>query len=203
MITSLTSGASIRYTTDGSTPSEITGTLYEGPVTLNGTNAVTLNAIAYHDGMTDSAVTRGIYTFTSNISATNVYEAENGVIVSPAQIYTDSHASGGEFVGDFNVGGSDTFTNVDGGSGRTASLVVSYTADSNKRATLYVNGTNMGKIYWGPGTYDNTNWRLQVVTNSFTLNPGPVNRIEISQDPDDSGSWVCADIDKITVIVSK
>jgi hypothetical protein len=37
------------------------------------------------------------------------------------------------------------------------------------------------------------------VTNNVNLNPGPVNKIKISQDSDDSGSWVCADIDYITV----
>jgi Chitobiase/beta-hexosaminidase C-terminal domain/Right handed beta helix region/DUF5010 C-terminal domain len=60
-ITSATSGASIRYTTDGSTtPSETVGTLYSGPVSINSTT--TLQAIAYESGMTDSPVTSGTYT---------------------------------------------------------------------------------------------------------------------------------------------
>ncbi|HZP60423.1 MAG TPA: heparin lyase I family protein, partial [Opitutaceae bacterium] len=40
-ITSATSGASIRYTTDGSTPSETAGTLYSGPVNVGSTETLT------------------------------------------------------------------------------------------------------------------------------------------------------------------
>ncbi len=59
-MTSATSGASIRYTTDGSTPTETNGTIYSGPVTISATT--TLQAIAYASGLTDSAVTSGTYT---------------------------------------------------------------------------------------------------------------------------------------------
>ncbi len=58
-ITSATSGASIRYTTDGSTPTSMTGTLYSGGVSLP-TNT-TLKAIAFKALLSDSAVTSGTY----------------------------------------------------------------------------------------------------------------------------------------------
>ena len=59
-ITSATAGASIRYTTDGSNPSETLGTLYTVAVPINAT--ATLKAIAYKAGLADSAVaTRGLY----------------------------------------------------------------------------------------------------------------------------------------------
>ena len=74
-ITTATSNAIIRYTTDGSTPSEYNGTIYTGPVTMRGpintnstgtiTNAsgvTMLKAVAYQGGMPDSAVWTGIYT---------------------------------------------------------------------------------------------------------------------------------------------
>ncbi|HUO27854.1 MAG TPA: DUF2341 domain-containing protein, partial [Bryobacteraceae bacterium] len=59
-----TPGTSIRYTTDGSTPSETAGTLYSGPITVS--SALTLNAIAYGSGLIDSAVTTAQYTFTGS-----------------------------------------------------------------------------------------------------------------------------------------
>ena len=59
-ISTTTAGASIRYTTDGSTPSSTVGTLYNGPVSVS-TN-LTLKAIAYEAGMTDSAVASANYT---------------------------------------------------------------------------------------------------------------------------------------------
>ncbi len=59
-IDTTTSGASIRYTTDGSTPSETAGALYSGtPIAIDGTT--TLNAIAYEAGMIDSSVTSANY----------------------------------------------------------------------------------------------------------------------------------------------
>jgi hypothetical protein len=74
-ITSTTPGATIRYTTDGSTPTETHGTLYIGPVTMqqavytnmsaafvtNASGVTMLKAIAYKSGMPDSAVFTGNY----------------------------------------------------------------------------------------------------------------------------------------------
>jgi hypothetical protein len=62
-ITTPTSGASLYYTTDGSTPT--TGsTLYTGPVTLPSNAVTTVKAIAYHASgtTTSSAVTTGVFT---------------------------------------------------------------------------------------------------------------------------------------------
>src|SRR5205085_4167390 len=52
IISSTTSGASIRYTIDGSSPSETAGILYSGPVTVSSTT--TIKAIAYLNGIADS-----------------------------------------------------------------------------------------------------------------------------------------------------
>jgi hypothetical protein len=63
-ITTTTSGATIRYTTDGTRPSETNGIVYGGTaITLTGTT--TLKAIAYRAGYTDSAVASGTYTIGS------------------------------------------------------------------------------------------------------------------------------------------
>ena len=73
-ITSTTPNSIIRYTTDGSTPSETNGTIYSGPVTVqqpantnssgyltNCSGVTMLKAIAYKGGMPDSAVFTGNY----------------------------------------------------------------------------------------------------------------------------------------------
>jgi hypothetical protein len=60
-VTSATSDAAIRYTTDGSIPTPTTGTLYSVPVTIS-SNA-TLNAIAYADGASNSTVASSSYVF--------------------------------------------------------------------------------------------------------------------------------------------
>jgi uncharacterized protein (DUF1800 family) len=61
-LVSSTAGATIRYTTDGSTPTSSQGTVYTGPISLTGTT--TLKAIAYKSGLTDSPVSQGTYTIT-------------------------------------------------------------------------------------------------------------------------------------------
>lgn len=63
-----TTGATIRYTTDGSTPSETNGTVYGGPVAF-GAN-VTINAIAYKSGLSDSPITSGPYTIQNSWGGT-------------------------------------------------------------------------------------------------------------------------------------
>jgi len=99
-ITTSTSGASIRYTTDGSVPSETVGTLYSGPVSIAST--ATLKAIAFETGMTDSPVTLGTYTIGSGGGGTTLnFEAENLSYTgsgATTSVQTDVNSSGGKWV---------------------------------------------------------------------------------------------------------
>jgi len=63
-------GASIRYTTDGTLPTPTLGTEYTGPFALN--RSATVQAIAYQDGATDSAVV------TASYALPKIYVARNG-----------------------------------------------------------------------------------------------------------------------------
>ena len=60
-LTSTTKDAVIKYTTDGSTPSRNNGITYSGPFKVN--SDVTIKAMAYKDGMTDSVVNTKSLTF--------------------------------------------------------------------------------------------------------------------------------------------
>ncbi len=99
-ITSSTSGASIRYTTDGSTPSETVGTIYSSPVSI--TVTTTLKAIAYKSGMTDSAVASATYTINTGGGGTTVsFEAEsitNTPTGATSSVQTDVNSSGGKWI---------------------------------------------------------------------------------------------------------
>ena len=66
-ISTTTNGATIRYTTDGSTPSEGAGTIYSAPVNI--TANTTLQAIAYLSAMTNSPLTSGVYTISNQCAA--------------------------------------------------------------------------------------------------------------------------------------
>ena len=88
-ITSATTGAFIRYTMDGSTPTASVGTLYSGPVPVGSTT--TLKAMAFKAAMDDSSVTSGTYTINStpmytltvtNGTGSGSYSAGDRVLVS-------------------------------------------------------------------------------------------------------------------------
>jgi len=66
-ISSATPGAVIRYTTDGSTPTESSGTIYSEPVTIS--SSATLKAIAYTNGILDSSVSAATYAVTGAAAA--------------------------------------------------------------------------------------------------------------------------------------
>lgn len=72
-ITTETAGASIRYTTNGSTPSSTTGTLYSSPVTISSTQ--TIKAIAYKTAMTDSEIATAVYTIVTPPSISSISPA--------------------------------------------------------------------------------------------------------------------------------
>jgi hypothetical protein len=89
-IASATSGSSIRYTTDGSTPTSTTGTLYGSPVAV--TSSSTLKAIAYAPGMTDSAVSTAVYTIGSPPTLVNDNAA--GPVYTGTWKYSSARALG-------------------------------------------------------------------------------------------------------------
>jgi hypothetical protein len=93
-ISSSTSGATIRYTTDGSTPTATTGTVYSGPVRI--ATSATIRAIAIASGMTDSTVSSAAYTINPF-----VFEAESLVRVgtgATTTTFNDANTSGGTWV---------------------------------------------------------------------------------------------------------
>ena len=77
-ISTTTAGASIRYTTDGSTPSSTVGTVYSGPVSVS--SSMTLKAIAYASGMTSSSVTTATYTITAAVTGAGTSTGSVAVI---------------------------------------------------------------------------------------------------------------------------
>jgi len=93
-ISTTTGGASIRYTTDGSTPSETMGTLYSGPVSISATT--TLKAMAYESGFTDSAVASATYPISTggNTAVTPTFNPGGGTFSSPQNVTISTATSG-------------------------------------------------------------------------------------------------------------
>jgi hypothetical protein len=144
-LASATSGASIRYTTNGTTPTSTTGTLYTAPVGLGAT--ATLKAIAYKSGMLDSAVTSGDYTVTGGGPITLEAEAlapvGSGATVSTA---SDASASGGvvQYLNSTGTGQSMTLTTPVLQAG-TYQVQLRYKTNATRgQHTVSIDGTQLG-----------------------------------------------------------
>jgi hypothetical protein len=107
-ISTSTAGATIRYTLDGTTPTETNGTVGTS-VTVSST--ATLRAIAYENGMTDSAVSSANYVITDVVSQPTAPSGPTSVITALAATYctggsTDSFGSSVQY--QFNWGDGTT-----------------------------------------------------------------------------------------------
>jgi hypothetical protein len=133
MITTATGGASIRYTTDGSTPSETAGTIYSGPVNIS-SNA-TLNAIAYESGFTDSSITSATYTVGSQQPVAAPTFSPGGGSYTSAQNVTIATITGGASIRYTTDGSTPSET-----SGTIYSGPVNISSTTTLQAIAYASG---------------------------------------------------------------
>jgi beta-glucosidase len=108
-ISSSTNGASIRYTIDGSTPSEVNGILYSTPVTIN--SSTVLKAIAYKIGMASSTVAWA--TYTSNQYVTQAFAIVNQMTLTEkiSQVHGSNSNGGYRFIAGSTNAPTYYFTN--------------------------------------------------------------------------------------------
>jgi len=127
-ISTATSGAAIRYTTDGSTPTASTGTLYSGAVNIAATT--TLKAIAYAGGMADSAVATATYTIAGG--------GTGAFLMSADQVVMDAENANSR-----TAGGGKNWTNItlSGASGAASDNAIQALANSGTTASAPGTGT--------------------------------------------------------------
>jgi len=138
-ITTATSGASIRYTTDGSTPTSAAGTLYTGPVSISATT--TLKAIAYKSGSTDSSVTSATYTISAPVQVAAPTFSPGGGSYTSAQSVTITTATSGASIRYTTDGSTPTAT-----TGTIYSSPVSIGATTTLKAIAYKSGSTDSSV---------------------------------------------------------
>ena len=155
-ISCATSGATIRYTTDGSNPSEVAGTIYTSEIIINKTT--TLKAIAYKTDWATSSVAIATYTITCSIwtrqIGTSSDDKANGVAVDTSgNVYVtgctgsglDGNTSAGEddiFLIKYDTSGNKIWTRQIGTSSDDYASAVAVDTSGN----VYVTGSTDGDL---------------------------------------------------------
>ena len=179
-ISSATSGASIRYTSDGSTPTSTTGTLYSGPISV--TSSRTLKAIAYKSGSPDSSVTTATYTITTTPPPTVNFEAESASPVGTGATITtgsETAASGGVvvYLNADGVGDYAQFTTPTLQAG-TYQLKFRFKGNTGRgQHTLTVDGTQVGGTI---DEYRSTSGYVEVTVGNITFGAAGTHTIRLT-----------------------
>jgi uncharacterized repeat protein (TIGR03803 family) len=161
-ISTTTSGATIRYTTDGSTPTESAGTLYSSAVTVSATE--TLKAIAYAAGYSDSTVGSAAYTITQ--AATPSFSPAAGTFAS-AQSVTITTATVGATIHYTIDGSTPTETH-----GTAYSSPVSIANSAVLKAIAYKSGLTDSTVASGIYTISSSPAAILNVIDDFTATGG-------------------------------
>jgi len=139
-ISDATAGTTIRYTTDGSTPTETSGTVYSGAFTVVAT--ATVKAIAYKSGMTNSSIA------TATITINNIVETVATPVILPAtgtytaaQTVTIADSTAGATIRYTTDGSTPTET-----SGTLYSAAFTVAATATVKAIAYKSGMTSSNI---------------------------------------------------------
>lgn len=165
-ISSATSGATIRYTTNGTAPTSSTGTVYSGAVNLAATT--TLQAIAYKSGMTDSPVTSATYTISASPPpqvAAPTFSPTPGSY-SGAQSVTLSSATSGATIRYTTNGTAPTSS-----SGTVYSGAISVAETTTLKAIAYKSGMTDSNV---------TSATYTITTNGLDPNAPPGDNFDLS-----------------------
>lgn len=188
-ITSTTSGAEIRYTTDGSDPTCSTGTIYSSAV--NVAQTITMKAIGCKTGMTASSVIASVYTISGNKKIFITTSTTNGNIggISGADTKCSNDASkpsGGGTYKAFLVDGTNrkASNTANAGDGQVDWVLQANTTYYRADGTTVIGTTNSVKLFTFPLTSSistgliqyftglNTDWTTSNHCNNWSQNTG-------------------------------
>jgi|GEM_PF-1785555 len=190
-LTAATTGATIRYTLDGTDPTITSGSIYSAPFTVSKTTSV--RAIAYKSGMTASNIAKVDLTIDSGNVGT-VFQAEAGTLSGGAMVESTNGGFKGSGYINFQTSGSTlTFSGLSGNGGGPKTITIRYALGAADRTgVLIVNGVSQPLTFHSTGSW--TTWAEDVKVN-VTLNNNGANSIQFSSTGGD-----LANIDQITIL---
>lgn len=181
-----TSGATIKFTTDGSTPSRSHGTTYSSAISVG--SATTIKAIAYKDGMIDSAVASATYTLADTtaptVSSRTIPSGGTTLVVVHSEIVTHgAGGSGGHTLA--ATGGAVTATYASGAGTNTLTFNLSRTIASGETVTHSY--TQPGNGVEDAAGNDLATFSAQAVTNNSTQSGATWDSVVVADTP--VGRW--------------
>lgn len=163
-VSTTTSGASIRYTTDGSTPTSTTGTLYSGPITVSSTT--TVKAIAYASGFTDSAVSTATYTIA--VTPAKIVVPGASVLASADDGNVAANTVDGSLSTRWSASGDGQWIRYDLGTTKTVAYVkVAFYSGDTRTSTFDVQTSSDGTTWTTRGSFTSGGTSLNLQTFDF------------------------------------
>ena len=143
-------------------------------VPLNPGTTNTIRLTGGNGGVNMDYITISSFNDTAAVEAK--YEAESGTVANGAVIVNDSAASEGKCIQNMHIAGASCqINNIEGGSGGSRTLKITYAGNEASTITVYVNGTSAGSISCpatgGWSTFTGS------VQKAVTLNSGTNNTI--------------------------
>ena len=140
-ISTVTTGASIRYTTDGSPPTSTTGTIYTVPVIIAKSTSKTLKAVAYKTGYNTSGVASSTFNRITTAATPTFDPASSSGAHPPSSLsVTVSTTSPAAQMRWTNNGSAPTTTNGNFINGSSGTIVVAADTVKTLKAIAYGNG---------------------------------------------------------------
>jgi hypothetical protein len=179
-LATLVNNGSIRYTTDGSTPTETNGALYTGPITVSGNE--TIQAIAYGPGVADSYISSATYSFADpNVTAGAPAMSPAGGAYAGGQSVTLSSTSPGASINYTTDGSTPTETN---GALYTGPVVIN--TSGTLQAMAFGSGYNDSSVSSGAYVINSS---TDYGTVTLTATTSGTNAPEVEQSDSTIGSW--------------
>jgi len=192
-ISDSTSGSTIYYTTDGSTPTTASNS-YHGAITVNSTT--TINAIAIAPGFISSPVASATYTIPTPDFSISATPASQTVVACGNTSYTATVSPINGFTGNVSLGlsgvlmggGTETF-NPASVTGSGSSTLAVTTSSSTAAATyaLTITGTSGGLNRYNTVNIVVQDFAISATPNSQTLVAGQNTTYTVSTSPGNGG----------------
>ena len=141
-LSSVTPGATIRFTTNGSNPTVSSGTVYSAPIAISSTT--TIKAIAYTTGGTPSSVASGIYTISATPGTTAIAANGNVTLGTDHVSYGSTQDGQDGKPSSIVISQDGTTATLSGNAWKT--LPLSYLVTANTMLDVTLESGNVGEI---------------------------------------------------------